>query len=118
MMSNTVLFFTQLGSIVAFIISLFIVYDKLVNQKEATIQFLKERIDALQKELDKAKENSPDVLLPKLEQRLKIMEEEMGRLSKDKDVSEALIKQRNESMGEIIKQMEELRERIRQAIDK
>ena len=44
-MTNETIFITQLGSIIAFIVALFVLYSVLVNQKDATIQLLKEKID-------------------------------------------------------------------------
>lgn len=77
-MTNEWIFYTQLGSVLVFIISLFVLYRLLVEKKEATIQFL-------EKQLQAAKEEKPDVVLKQLNERVQIERAEMERLSKDKE---------------------------------
>jgi SMC interacting uncharacterized protein involved in chromosome segregation len=102
-MSNTGLFYAQIVSTVVFIIALFVLYRLLVEQKEATIQLLKEKIDWLHKQLDTAKENSPDVLMERLNDRVKVLTDEIERLSKDKVANEAVIKEKSEKLVEVEK---------------
>jgi DNA integrity scanning protein DisA with diadenylate cyclase activity len=78
-MSNETIFYTQISSIVLFIIALFVLYRLLVEKKEATIQFL-------EKQLQAAKEQSPDIVLKKLNERVQIARDEMERLSKDREM--------------------------------
>jgi hypothetical protein len=59
-MSNQTIFYTQIGSIVAFISSLFVLYRLLIQQKDATIEVLKEKNTWLQDRLETARLNSPD----------------------------------------------------------
>jgi predicted nucleic acid-binding Zn-ribbon protein len=89
-MSNTVLLWGQIITIVVFVIALFVLYRLLVDQKEATIQLLKEKIDWLQKQLDSVKQESPDIVLKKLNDRVQIAQTEIERLSKDKEKMEAI----------------------------
>jgi predicted nucleic acid-binding Zn-ribbon protein len=102
-MSNEVLFYTQLASIIAYVGSLFYLYQVLVSGKDATIQLLKEKTEWLQKELDIAKESSPDVLMQRLNDRVKVLTDEIERLSKDKVANEELIRQKDAEL----KQLEE-----------
>lgn len=97
-MSNDLIFYTQIGSIALFIVALFVLYRLLVDQKEATIQLLKEKNEWLQKQLDVAKESSPDVVMKTLNHRIKILTDEIERLSKDKVVNEDLIKEKSEQL--------------------
>jgi hypothetical protein len=97
-MNNQLIFYTQIGSILLYLVSLFVLYRLLVEQKEATIQLLKEKADWLQKQLDIAKQESPDVILKKLEDRIHIYSNEIARLSKDKESNEALIKEKSENL--------------------
>jgi hypothetical protein len=100
-MSNEVLFYTQLASIIAYVGSLFYLYQVLVRGKEATIQLLQEKNDWLQKELDIAKESLPDVVIQRLNERIKIITDEMERLSKDKVANEELIRQKDREKNEL-----------------
>lgn len=43
-MSIEILFYTQLASILAFTVALFVLYRVLVSQKDSTIQLLKEKM--------------------------------------------------------------------------
>lgn len=85
-MSNEVLFYTQLVSIIAYVGSLFYLYQVLVSGKDATIQLLKEKNDWLQNQLEVAKQNTPDAVA--LSARWKVATEEIERLFKDKELSE------------------------------
>ena len=53
-MSNEVIFWTQIASIVAFVLSVFGLYRLLVDQKYATIQLLKETVNTLKYQLAEA----------------------------------------------------------------
>lgn len=117
-MENSIFTYVQIGTVLTFIGTLFVLYrvyvqqkDATISQKDATIQHLKEKIDGLQRELDTAKEASPDNLLKNLDQRIKVYAEELERLSKDKTTSEALLKEKEEELLE-------LREGVRQATER
>ncbi len=59
-MSNEVIFWTQISSIVAFVLSVFGLYRLLVDQKDATIQLLKETVSTLKDQLAEARSSTPD----------------------------------------------------------
>jgi len=82
-MNNEILFYTQLGSIVAYIIIVFFLYRLLVDQKEATIELLKEKNNYLETQLKDLKEKSPGILEEVLSKRINIFEKELKKLSKD-----------------------------------
>ena len=65
-MANEIIFLTQIASIIAFIVVLFVLYRVLVSQKDATIELLKEENTYLKEQLETAKENTPDKLAKKL----------------------------------------------------
>lgn len=77
-MSNDLLFYTQIASIFVYVGSLFVLYRLIVEKKDATIQFL-------EKQLAAAKEDSSDIVLKRLSDRVQIARDEMERLSKDKE---------------------------------
>jgi hypothetical protein len=99
-MNNSVLLWGQVVTIVTFITALFIQYRLLVEKKDATIQFL-------EKQLQAAKEESPDVALKKLDERIKIYTAEIDRLSKDNEDNKKLIQQKNQEFAEYLMEVAE-----------
>lgn len=83
-MTNNVIFLTQIGSILALVFSIFGLYRLLVEQKDATIQLLKETVSTLKDQLADARSCTPDVLAQTLSGRVKLLEGELERLSHDK----------------------------------
>lgn len=79
-MSNSILFYTQILSVLTYIGIALGLYGLLVKQKDATIEFL-------QRQLDAARQESPDILLKNLSERITIGQQEIERLSKDKETS-------------------------------
>lgn len=77
-MSNEWIFYTQILSLFTYVGVALGLYALLVKQKDATIQFL-------EKQLEKAKEEKPDIVLKQLHERVQIARTEMARLSKDKE---------------------------------
>ncbi|MEZ8474947.1 hypothetical protein AB6C60_13730 [Vibrio cyclitrophicus] len=83
-MSIEVIFYTQLASVVAFILTLFVLYKVLVNAKDATIETLKQQISFLETKNRDLAETSPDVLLQRLEQRATRLESELKEAESEK----------------------------------
>jgi len=90
-MSNEIIFFTQIASIISFIGALFLIYRTLVSQKDATIQLLKEQIIDLKDKLTEARNSSPDNLSEMLSKRIQIYEAELTKLKEDKNSDKCLI---------------------------
>ncbi|SRR6266404_3475703 len=86
--SNEIIFWTQVGSIIAFIVALFVLYRLLVDQKDATIQLQKENISYLKDQLGDAKAQSPDLLAQSLTNRVNLLEGELSRLEQDKTATQ------------------------------
>jgi hypothetical protein len=78
------LFYTQLGSIIAFLVSLFVLYRLLVSSKDATIETLRQQISLLESRIQGLSENSPDVLLQRMEKRATLLTEELKVAEKEK----------------------------------
>lgn len=93
-MNNVVIFWTQIASIVVFVFSVFALYRLLVDQKDATIQLLKETNSALKDQLVEARNSTPDVLAQSLSQRVKLLEGELERLAEDKNVNHDLVQKK------------------------
>lgn len=83
MITTETVFWTQIASIVGFIVLLFY-FRMLVEQKDATIQLQKENIAYLKDQLAEAKSQSPDELAKSLASRVKLLEDELKRLVQDK----------------------------------
>lgn len=96
-MSNEVIFWTQIASIVAFIGTTFVLYRLLVSQKDATIETLKTQIEFLREKQKENDKNEPDKLVERLNQRKLILEKEIESLGadnvKEKQKLEAQIKE-------------------------
>jgi hypothetical protein len=86
--STDTVFYTQLGTILLFIISLFVLYRMLVQVLEGTIHQKDATIEFLRIQLEKTKEETPDKLLQQISDRLRFAEEEVERLSADKQKAE------------------------------
>lgn len=95
-MSTDVIFYTQLGSTFAFVLTAFVLYRNLVSAKDATIETLRERI-ALYK--DQAAAGDPDILADTLSKRIKLLSEELNRLHRDSEASTELIARKEEELA-------------------
>lgn len=111
-MTIEVIFWTQIASIIAFVVTLFFLYRILVEQKDATIQLQKENIAYLRDRLADAKLQSPDLIAYSLSSRIKLFEEELKRLAEDKsstleqvEAKEAELRQARQDAEELAKQV-------------
>lgn len=84
-MSNDVIFYTQIASIVMFVLTLFVIYRLLVDQKDSVIQLLKERIADKDEKIHELDLQTPDALATALSSRIEITLKEVGRLKADGD---------------------------------
>jgi len=102
-MSLENLFYTQLGGIIAFVVTLFILYRVLVSQKDATIQVLTEKCSYLECQLGTASKQQPDALAKSLSERVGNLNAEIQRLSEDKISNQGLITAKEHEL-EIVKE--------------
>ncbi len=65
-LSNEVILWTQIVSVVVSLFAIFVLYRLLVEQKDATIQLLKETASTLKDQLTEARNTTPDVLAQSL----------------------------------------------------
>lgn len=79
-MTLQTIFYTQITSIIAFIFVVFAVYRLLVQQKDATIEQLKERLTYLDTKIKDFEKQSPDVMVESLSRRVEIARAEISRL--------------------------------------
>lgn len=90
-------------------------YRVLINQKDATIQLLKEKSDYLSRLLRDASQNSPDALAKSLSDRVKILDEEIERLSNDKERNQEQILIKEKELDAVREEAEELSRKIAKA---
>jgi hypothetical protein len=114
-MSIEILFYTQLGSIVAFIVALFVLYRVLVSQKDATIQLLKEKAGFLEQKLSHAEKQKPDALAKSLSERVDSLNQEIERLSRDKDTNQSTIAKKECELDLIKREADDLSRQISNA---
>ena len=114
-MTNEIIFITQLGSIIAFILALFVLYRVLVNQKDATIQLLKEQNTYLREQLKEAKEKTPDKLAKNLSERIHILTNELERLSQDREKNKILIEDKEAELHDAQNQLDVLKGQLEEA---
>lgn len=84
-MSNNTIFFTQIASIIVFILTLFGLYRILVSQKDGVIELLREQLKQQENKISDLRAQSPDVLAKTLSARIEIAVKEIERLKQDGD---------------------------------
>jgi len=114
-MSIENLFYTQVGSILAFVVALFVLYRVLISQKDATVQLLKEKNDFLSYKLSHAEKQKPDSLAKSLSERVDALNKEMERLSKDKTTNQSLILEKELELELVKEEADELSRQISNA---
>lgn len=114
-MPTEVIFYTQVASIVAFITALFVVYRVLVQQKDAVIQLLKERIAEKDEQITNLKSQTPDALATALADRIKIAQDEIARLKNDGDSHIKEIESKEDELAEIQARLSALSKLIRES---
>jgi DNA repair exonuclease SbcCD ATPase subunit len=116
-MSNEVLLFAQIASVVVFLIALFSIYQTLATQKDATIQVQKEQIELLKLQLQQALAQTPDIAVDALSKRVKNISEELSRLHKDNEASAEKIREKEHELAAANREMELVRGQIARAED-
>jgi hypothetical protein len=107
-MSNEVIFYTQIASIIAFIIALFGIYRSLVAQKDGVIELLKEKLEAQNRKIQELESQTPDALAKALSARIEISLKEIERLKKDSDKHTEEIKQKEDELHSVQSRLSEL----------
>jgi len=115
MITTKTVFWTQIGSIIGFVVALFFLYRLLVDQKDATIQLQKENIAFLKDQLADAKLQSPDILAQSLAGRAKLFEEELERLRQDKSATEEQVAAKEAELSKARSEAEALTKKVLQA---
>lgn len=99
-MSNEYLFYTQIVSLVTFVLVVLGVYRLLVAQKDATIQLLKERLEDKDERIGLLEQQTPDALAKSLSERVERLLAELERLRGDSSLNkEEIAKKEAELVG-------------------
>ena len=114
-MSIELIFYTQIASIIGFIVALFVLYRVLVSQKDATIQLLKEKVAFTENKLTHAESQKPDALAKSLSDRVNNLNKEIERLSNDKESNQNLINEKEAELEKLKEEADELSRQISNA---
>lgn len=82
-MANDTIFYTQIASIVIFLISIFALYRLLIDQKDSVIQLLKERLADKDAKIQELETQTPDAITSALSSRIEVAIKEISRLKED-----------------------------------
>lgn len=108
-MNTHLIFVAQIGSIITFIVGLFVLYRLLVQNKEATIEFLQQRIEHLN---ERIQGQGADALSENLARRINLLTDEIGRLNQDKETNSTLIKAKEDELDQAKSMYERLQKLI------
>lgn len=114
-MTTEVIFYTQVVSITGFIITLFVLYRVLVQQKDAVIQLLKERLVDKDEQIAALKAQTPDVLVSILNDRIKVTQDEIGRLKDDGGIHQKEINLKEDELRGIQDKLTALSDLVRES---
>jgi predicted RNA-binding Zn-ribbon protein involved in translation (DUF1610 family) len=112
MITTELIFWTQIASVIGFVVLLFVLYRLLVDQKDATIQLQKENILYLKDQLADAKQQSPDVLAQSLAGRVKLYGEELSRLLENKTSTDEQVATKEAELKQARSEAESLTKKI------
>ncbi|MFW1459629.1 hypothetical protein ACEV75_18380 [Vibrio parahaemolyticus] len=98
-MKTEVVFYTQVFSIVGFVIALFAIYRSLASQKDATIELLREQLKSRDITIQELKALSPNELAKSLSDRVDIMMSEIKRLRSDDSLNQDLINKKESELA-------------------
>ena len=79
-MTLQTIFFTQVASIISFIVALFGLYKLLVSTKDATIESLKQQNSYSEQKVKDLLEQEPDLLLQRYKRKIEAYEEELKQI--------------------------------------
>lgn len=97
-MTNEIIFYTQVASILGFIIALFVLYRVLVANKDSVIELKNERILGLEEKNRMLEKQMPDALTDTLSRRVDIMKSEVARLREDGEKKQEAIDSKGDEL--------------------
>jgi chromosome segregation ATPase len=112
MITNQTIFWTQITSIVLFVIALFALYRLLVEQKDSTIQLQKENIAFLKDQIAQLSLQRPDVLVETLANRVELLESELSRLRQDSNASKEEVQAKLKELSDTKSELDRAKRRL------
>ncbi len=100
-MTNEVLFYTQIVSLVTFVLAVFGVYRLLIEQKDANIQLLKQRIEDQAERIRLLELQTPDALARSLSERVEHQLAEIERLRVDSSLNKDEINRKESELHQV-----------------
>ncbi len=97
-MATDVIFYTQIASVILFLLALFVPYRLLVSRKDSTVELLREKNQYLSEQIDQLKSQSPDILAENLSKRVRLLVEEIESLNQDREKNEAIIQEKESEL--------------------
>lgn len=101
-MLDKIILYTQIGTILTYIGSLFYIYQVLVKQKNATIETLQTTVELLKERNLNLKESSPDVLVDRLKKKLDILSVELKALNSEDSEKQGLLNEKEGKLKEAL----------------
>ena len=93
-MTNDIISYTSIASVIGFVVVAFWLYRLLVSQKDARIDLLIERIKSQADKIAELEKQTPDALVTALSKRVKESKEEIERMLADDSSSQEAIRQK------------------------
>ncbi|HEY6644109.1 hypothetical protein [Povalibacter sp.] len=112
-MTTEVLFYTQIASLVTFVLVVFGVYRLLVQQKDASIELLKQRLEDQSERIRLLELQTPDALASSLSERVEIQLAEIERLRLDSNLNRTEIDGKESELREVQSKLASLLSTIR-----
>ncbi|MCF8009598.1 MAG: hypothetical protein K9K32_07500 [Halanaerobiales bacterium] len=109
-MGNNTIFYTQISSIIIYVGTVFFIYRLYVRSKDATIETLREEKEFLKTKIDELEKNTPGNILKRFSERINILENEINRLSEDKEKNKKLIEEKKGQIKKLKEKQEAMKE--------
>ena len=107
-MTNEIIFYTQIASIIGYVGVVFGLYRLLVSQKDSTIGLLNERIKMRDDQIKELETQTPDALAKALSARVEIMSKELERMLADDSSNKDEIRQKEAALLSIKEKLDNL----------
>jgi hypothetical protein len=88
-MTNEVIFYTQIATIVAFVFTVFGLYRLLVGVKDATIESLRQQLDSSRAKIEELEKKSPSVLIEMYARQLALAEKMVEKVEQERATAQA-----------------------------
>ena len=112
-MTIELLFYTQIASVIGYVVAAFWLYRTLVAQKDSVIELLKHRNEILEKRISELETQTPDSLIESLSKRVAIAKSEIEALNQDSEKHQSEIERKEKELGGLSSKLSQLQELLR-----